>query len=536
MLKGIAASTGVAIAELFYLREPDLTVAPDMECDPVAERARYNAAAAQALSQLDALYDQACQTDEQTAQVFDIHRMMLDDPDFYEGVSGALDQGASAEWAVQQTADGLAAMFEAMEGDEYMQARAADVRDVAGRLIRILKGVQETTMEVDHPVIVAAADLLPSQTVQLDKAKVAGFLTKYGSSTSHSVILARTLGIPCVVGMGEDFDRLPPSGTAAMDGSTGEVVSHPDGAVLADFQARREAYLADQAALKEYRDREAVTSAGHKVLVCANIGGLDDVDAVTAYGGDGVGLLRSEFIYLNSPDFPTEEEQFQIYKQVLERLAPRPVVVRTLDLGSDKQAPYFGIGNEENPAMGYRAIRICLKEPHIFRTQLRALLRASVYGRLNIMFPMITQLEQVRQIKQMIAQLQRELTAEKVPFRSDIQYGIMVETPAAAVMSDVLAEEVDFFSIGTNDLTQYTMAADRMNAQVSDLFDPADPAVLRLIELTAKNAHAAGIWVGICGESAANTALTDFYMSVGIDELSVSPASVPAVKRAIIKC
>ena len=536
MLKGIAASTGVAIAELFYLREPDLTVAPDMECDPVAERARYNAAAAQALSQLDALYDQACQTDEQTAQVFDIHRMMLDDPDFYEGVSGALDQGASAEWAVQQTADGLAAMFEAMEGDEYMQARAADVRDVAGRLIRILKGVQETTMEVDHPVIMAAADLLPSQTVQLDKAKVAGFLTKYGSSTSHSVILARTLGIPCVVGMGEDFDRLPPSGTAAMDGSTGEVVPHPAGAVLADFQARREAYLADQAALKEYRDREAVTSAGHKVLVCANIGGLEDVDAVTAYGGDGVGLLRSEFIYLNSPDFPTEEEQFQIYKQVLERLAPRPVVVRTLDLGSDKQAPYFGIGNEENPAMGYRAIRICLKEPHIFRTQLRALLRASVYGRLNIMFPMITQLEQVRQIKQMIAQLQRELTAEKVPFRSDIQYGIMVETPAAAVMSDVLAEEVDFFSIGTNDLTQYTMAADRMNAQVSDLFDPADPAVLRLIELTAKNAHAAGIWVGICGESAANTALTDFYMSVGIDELSVSPASVPAVKRAIIKC
>ena len=249
-----------------------------------------------------------------------------------------------------------------------------------------------------------------------------------------------------------------------------------------------------------------------------------------------MGLLRSEVIYLNSPDFPTEEEQFQIYKQVLERLAPRPVVVRTLDLGSDKQAPYFGIGNEENPAMGYRAIRICLKEPHIFRTQLRALLRASVYGRLNIMFPMITQLEQVRQIKQMIAQLQRELTAEKVPFRSDIQYGIMVETPAAAVMSDVLAEEVDFFSIGTNDLTQYTMAADRMNAQVSDLFDPADPAVLRLIELTAKNAHAAGIWVGICGESAANTALTDFYMSVGIDELSVSPASVPAVKRAIIKC
>ena len=350
------------------------------------------------------------------------------------------------------------------------------------------------------------------------------------------MILARTLGIPCVVGMGEDFDRLPSAGMVAMDGSTGEVVPRPEGAVLADLERRRAAYLADQAALEEYRDRQAVTSAGHKVLVAANIGGLEDIDAVIANGGDGVGLLRSEFIYLNSPDFPTEEEQFQIYKQVLERLAPRPVVVRTLDLGSDKQAPYFGIENEDNPAMGYRAIRICLKEPHIFRTQLRALLRASVYGTLDIMFPMIGQLEQVRQIKETVAQVQRELEAEGVPFNRDIQYGIMVETPAAAIMSDVLAEEVDFFSIGTNDLTQYTMAADRMNARVSDLFDPADPAVLRLIELTAKNAHAAGIWVGICGESAANTALTQFYMSVGIDELSVSPASIPAVKRAVLKC
>ena len=536
MLKGIAASAGVAIAELFHLDQPDLTVAPETGRDPAAERARYDAAAAQALRELDALYDRACQTDEQTAQVFDIHRMMLDDPDFCEGVGDALDQGASAEWAVQQTADGLAAMFQAMEGDEYMQARAADVRDVASRLIRILKGVGEAAMVADRPVIVAAADLLPSQTVQMDKANVAGFVTKYGSITSHAVILARTLGIPCVVGMGEDFDRLPAAGTVAMDGSTGEVAPDPDGAVLADFQARRAAYLADQAALEEYRDRQAVTSTGHKVLVAANIGGLEDLDAVLAHGGDGVGLLRSEFIYLNSPDFPTEEAQFQIYKQVLERLAPRPVVVRTLDLGSDKQAPYFGIENEDNPAMGYRAIRICLKEPHIFRTQLRALLRASVYGTLDIMFPMIGQLEQVRQIKETVAQVQRELEAEGVPFNRDIQYGIMVETPAAAIMSDVLAEEVDFFSIGTNDLTQYTMAADRMNARVSDLFDPADPAVLRLIELTAKNAHAAGIWVGICGESAANTALTQFYMSVGIDELSVSPASIPAVKRAVLKC
>lgn len=535
MLKGIGASAGVAVAELFHLEEADLSVTLVQGLDPAAEQTRYEGAAAQALRELDALYDKACETDENVAQVFDIHRMMLDDPDFCEGIADIIAEGANAEYAVRQTADGLAAMFQAMEGDEYMQARAADVQDVAGRLIRILKGVQDADTQFDRPVIVAAADLLPSQTVRLDKEKVVGLVTKYGSSTSHSVILARTLGIPCIVGMGEDFDRLPDSGLLAMDGSTGEAIPDPDGAVLAEFEGRRAAYLADQAALEQYRDREAITRSGHKVLVAANIGGLEDIDAVLANGGDGVGLLRSEFIYLNSEDFPSEEAQFQIYKEVLERLAPRPVVVRTLDLGSDKQAPYFGIDNEENPAMGYRAIRICLKEPHIFRTQLRALLRASPYGNLNIMFPMITQLGQVLQIKDILAQLRAELDDAGIPYSRDIQYGIMVETPAAAVMSDVLAKEVDFFSIGTNDLTQYTLAADRMNARISDLFDSADPAVLRLIELTAKNAHDAGIWVGICGESAANTALTSFYMSVGIDELSVSPSSIAAVKRAVIE-
>lgn len=535
MLKGIAASAGVAVAELFHLKEPDLSVTLVRGLDSAAEHARYDAAAAQALTELDALYDKACETDENVAQVFDIHRMMLDDPDFCEGIAGALDQGINAEYAVRQTADGLAAMFQAMEGDEYMQDRAADVRDVANRLIRILKGVWDADAKFDRPVVVAAEDLLPSQTIRLDKTMVAGFVTKYGSSTSHSVILARTLGIPCIVGMGEDFDRLPRTGLVAMDGGTGEVVPGPDKETLADFHARQAAWLADRAALEEYKDREAVTGSGHKVLVAANIGGLEDIDAVLAQGGDGVGLFRSEFIYLDSDDFPTEEAQFQIYKQVLERLAPRPVVVRTLDLGSDKQAPYFGIEGEENPAMGYRAIRICLKEPHIFRTQLRALLRASAYGNLNVMFPMITKLDQVLQIKAVLAQVQAELEAEGVPFSREVQYGIMIETPAAAVMSDVLAKEVDFFSIGTNDLTQYTMAADRMNARISDLFDSADPSVLRLVELTAKNARAAGIWVGICGESAANTALTQFYMSIGIDELSVSPSSIPAVKRAVIQ-
>ncbi len=371
--------------------------------------------------------------------------------------------------------------------------------------------------------------------MRLDKKTVAGFVTKYGSSTSHSAILARTLGIPCVVGMGSDFDLLPQSGTVAIDGTTGEVVPLPDEKTVADFIRRKESYLADKKDAELYKNKQAVSRSGHKVLVVANIGGLDDIDSVIEQGADGVGLFRSEFVYLGSDDFPTEEAQFKIYKEVLERLSPKPVVVRTLDLGSDKQAPYFGIENEENPAMGYRAIRICLKEPKIFRTQLRALLRASVYGNLNIMFPMITKVDQVLQIKEIIAKVKSELDGEGVPYSHDIQYGIMIETPAAAVMSDLLAKEVDFFSIGTNDLTQYTMAADRMNARVSDLFDSADQSVLRLISLTAKNAHEAGIWVGICGESAANTALTEFYLSIGIDELSVTPSSVGAVKRAVIE-
>ena len=535
MLKGIAASAGAAVAELFRLSAPDLSVDSTACYEPDGERERYQSAAESALAELDALSDMAMETDEATAQVFDIHRMMLDDPDFCDGIEDGIGAGHCAEFAVQQTADMLAGMFLAMEGDEYMQARAADVRDVAGRLIRILKGISEGGEHFEHPVIVAAEDLLPSQTVRLDKTKVLGFVTKYGSVTSHSVILAKTLGIPCIVGMGSDFDAISEKCMIAIDGSTGEVLPDPDAAAIADFNARAASFRAQQAELAQYKDRRAVAKSGHEVLVAANIGSLDDIDAVISSGADGVGLFRSEFIYLNSEDFPDEETQFNIYKEVLSRLAPRPVVIRTLDLGSDKQAPYFGIDNEDNPAMGYRAIRICLKEPHIFRAQLRALLRASVYGNLNVMFPMISRLEQVRQIKEIIAGLKAELDAEGIAYSDSIQFGIMVETPAAAVMSDVLAKEVDFFSLGTNDLTQYTLAVDRMNARVSDLFDSADPAILRLIELTAKNAHDAGIWVGICGESAANTALTDFYMSAGIDELSVSPSSVAAVKRAVLE-
>ncbi len=533
LIKGVGASPGAAIAHIYFIKQLDLSVQKQEGKDPKAETERYEKAKEQALKELDELFEKTAAADPAAAQVFDIHKMMLDDPDFCDGVEAALGAGLNAEYAVKSSADALADFLGSLE-NEVMRGRAADVRDVSGRLIRILKGIQESSEMPAEDVIVLAEDLLPSQTVKLDRSKVLGFVTKRGSVTSHSVILAKTMGIPCIVGVGEDFDQLPRSGEIAIDGKTGEVLVSPSDNERADFLRRVNIFMQMKEDLKKYRDVIAVTPNGRKVKVCANIGGVADADTATGFGADGIGLFRSEFLYLESTGFPSEEKQFEAYKSVLERLAPKPVVIRTLDLGSDKQAPYFDIPEEENPALGYRAIRICLKEPHIFRTQLRALLRASVYGKLQVMFPMITHLGQVLEIKNFVAEIKAELDAEGIPYSRDIEFGIMVETPAAAVMSDELAKEVDFFSIGTNDLTQYTMAADRMNAKIRDIFNPADPAVLRFIEMTAKNAHANGIWVGICGESAADTTLTDFFMSVGIDELSVSPASIPAVKKAVL--
>ena len=533
LLKGVGASSGAAIAQIYFLKQLDLTVEKLEGRDRAAETERYEKAKEQALSELDELFEKTAATDEAAAQVFDIHKMMLDDPDFCDGVDAALSAGLNAEYAVKSSADTLADFLGSLE-NEVMRGRAADVRDVSGRLIRILKGLEETSEMPSGEVIVLAEDLLPSQTVRLDRSRVLGFVTKRGSVTSHSVILAKTMGIPCIVGMGEGFDALPASGEIAIDGKTGEVLVSPSDTEKADFVLRVDKSKKLKEDLAKYKDADAVTLSGHRVKVCANIGGVSDAEAALSFGADGVGLFRSEFLYLESPNFPSEEKQFLAYKAVLEKMSPRPVVIRTLDLGSDKQAPYFDIPEEENPALGFRAIRICLKEPQIFRTQLRALLRASVYGTLQVMFPMITHLGQVLEIKRFVAGIKAELDSESLPYSKDIEFGIMVETPAAAVMSDELAKEVDFFSIGTNDLTQYTMAADRMNAKIRDIFNPADPAVLRFIEMTAIAAHANGIWVGICGESAADTALTDFYMAIGIDELSVSPASIPAVKKAVI--
>lgn len=533
LLKGVGASPGAAIASIYYIRALDLSVERRDGRNPTAETERYENAKTKAFSELDELYKKTAVVDSAAAQVFEIHKLMLEDPDFCDGVEAAIGAGMNAEFGVKRSADSLADFLGTLE-NEVMRERAADLRDASGRLIRILKGLEEKSEMPEGEFIVLAEDLLPSQTVRLDRDKVRGFVTKGGSSTSHSVILAKTMGIPCIVGMGAGFEQLPTDGEIAIDGGTGEVLVNPTPSEKESFKRRVDEFARKRLELEKFRNVEAVTRSGHRILVSANIGSVADADTANSFGADGVGLFRSEFLYLESSDFPSEEKQFEAYRAVLEKMAPKPVVIRTLDLGSDKQAPYFDIPDEENPALGYRAIRICLKEPHIFHTQLRALLRASVYGRLQVMFPMITHLGQVLEIKKTIKLLKEQLDGENIPYSRDIEFGIMVETPAAAVMSDELAKEVDFFSLGTNDLTQYTMAADRMNARIGDIFNPADPAVLRLIELTAKNAHNNGIWVGICGESAADPSLTEFYISLGIDELSVSPPSVPAVKKAIL--
>ncbi len=532
IFKGIGASEGAALAQILFLQEYDLTVVKTENCDKGIERRKIADALSAAEKEIDLLFAKAQKQDKQSAAVFEVHKMMLSDLDFTQGIDDILEQGLNAEYAVRQTADSLKAMFASLDS-EYMRERAADVEDVAARVIRILKGIAEPEDTGDKKVIVLARDLLPSQTVKLDKEKVLGFVTQQGGVTSHSVILARTMGIPCVVGMGEPFNNIPKEGMLAIDGKNGEVVYDPDEKTRAKYQSLIGAYGREKASLEDFRGKEAVTKSGHKVIVAANIGSVADAQLALDNDCGGVGLFRSEFVYLESEDFPSEEKQFEIYKAVLQKLAPRQVVIRTLDLGSDKQAPYFNISDEENPALGYRAIRICLKEQHIFTTQLRALLRASAFGSLAVMFPMITHIEQVIKIKEIVKKTKAQLDKENLPYSKDVQWGIMVETPAAALLSDKLAPLVDFFSIGTNDLTQYTLAVDRTNGKIKDLFDSSNEAVLRFIEMTADNARKNGIWVGICGESAANTSLTDFYMKLKIDELSVSPSSILKVKRAV---
>ncbi len=533
-IQGKGVSGGVANGPLCFYQRGDHDVAKHEVADTEAEKQRFESARQTAMEQLKALYEKAlAEVGEEGAELFEAHQMMLDDLDYVEGIQDLIDgEQVNAEYAVSQVAEQFAQMFASMD-DSYMQARAADVKDISNRVIGILSGAVAGGIDSDVPVILAADDLAPSETVQLDKSKILGFVTQGGSGNSHTAILARTMGIPAVIGTGDALREDYEGKTAWIDGETGELFVEADEITHERLSKKH----AKQRALKELMDqlkgKENVTIDGRKVMVYCNIGSPDDVDQVLANDGGGIGLFRSEFLYLQNNDYPTEEQQFQAYKTVAERMGGKRVIIRTLDIGADKQADYFQLAHEENPAMGLRAIRICLTRPEVFKTQLRALYRASAYGKIAIMFPMITSEWEVLEIKRICEGVKAELRKEEQPFDENIELGIMVETPAAVMMSDRLAKLVDFFSVGTNDLTQYTLATDRQGGNLDRFFDAHHPAVLRMIKMAADNAHKAGIWIGICGELGADTSMTETFMALGVDELSVSPSAVLPLRSTI---
>lgn len=531
---GKGVSKGVAAGPISFYRRASGVIPRHEVSDTAAELERFRAARETAKEQLAKLYDKAlAEAGEDAAMLFEAHQMMLDDLDFVESIEGMIENDrVNAEAAVSDTGAQFAEMFAAMD-DSYMQARAADIRDISARVIGILTGEGESGVVSDVPCIVAADDLAPSETVQLDKSLILGFITSAGSANSHTAILARTMGIPAIISAGDALQPEMEGKYAIIDGQTGEAVIEPD-------DAERERLLKKQAkekALKELLDqlkgKPNVTKDGRNVMVYCNIGSPADIDAVLQNDGGGIGLFRSEFLYLQGSDYPTEDEQFEAYKTVAERMGGRRVIIRTLDIGADKQADYFHLDKEENPAMGLRAIRICLTRPEVFRTQLRALYRASAYGKIAIMFPMITSVWEVQEIKRICRNIRAELAEEGVPMADKVELGIMIETPAAVMMSAELAREVDFFSVGTNDLTQYTLAVDRQGVGLDRFFDAHHPAVLRMLRMAAENAHKAGIWIGICGELGADAELIETFLSMGIDELSVSPSAVLPLRSAI---
>ena len=531
---GKGVSKGVAAGPISFYRRPSGEIPRRSVTDTAAELARFHDACETAKEQLGVLHDKAlAEAGEDAAMLFEAHQMMLDDLDFVESIEGLIENDRlNAEAAVSDTGAQFAEMFAAMD-DSYMQARAADIRDISTRVVGILTGEGESGIVSDVPCIVAADDLAPSETVQLDKSLILGFITASGSANSHTAILARTMGIPAIIGAGDALQAEMEGKYAIIDGQTGETVIEPD-------DAERERLLKKQAkekALKELLDqlkgKPNETRDGRNVMVYCNIGSPADIDAVLQNDGGGIGLFRSEFLYLQGSDYPTEDEQFEAYKTVAERMGGRRVIIRTLDIGADKQADYFHLDKEENPAMGLRAIRICLTRPEVFRTQLRALYRASAYGKIAIMFPMITSVWEVQEIKRICRNIRAELAEEGAPMADKVELGIMIETPAAVMMSAELACEVDFFSVGTNDLTQYTLAVDRQGVGLDRFFDAHHPAVLRMLRMTAENAHRAGIWIGICGELGADAELTETFLSMGIDELSVSPSAVLPLRSAI---
>ena len=536
-IKGKSVFGGVSIGKIMFYKRNEKVIKRTHVDDVDAEWKRFCDAKDTAVSQLKELYDKAIEdVGEANAMIFEIHQMMLEDLDYLESIENIIrTQEVNAEFAVATTADNFAQMFAAMD-DAYMQGRAADVKDVSERVLDILCGVSGGMKEMTEPCIIAADDLAPSETVQLDKSKVLGFATMYGSSNSHTAILARTMNIPAVIGLGEDLLTKYDGKMAVIDGFTGMLYIDPDEETMKVMEEKRAKDQEQKALLEQLKGKENVTKSGQKINVYANIGNVSDVGAVLKNDAGGIGLFRSEFLYLENSDFPTEEQQFAVYKQVAENMAGKKVIIRTLDIGADKQVDYFGLDKEENPALGYRAIRICLTRKEIFKTQLRALYRAAMFGNISIMFPMIISVAEVHEIKAIIAEVKEELKNEGIPFKDDVELGVMIETPASVMISRELAKEVDFFSIGTNDLTQYTLAIDRQNAKLDKFYDPHHPAVLAMIKMAADNAHAEGAWIGICGELGADLELTEEFLKMGLDELSVSPAMVLPLRKRIREC
>lgn len=524
---------GIAIGKIHIMAKSEQRIVRHKIDDCNDEISRFEKAKTEAQSQLAALYDKAKkEVGEASAAIFEIHQMMLDDDDYLNSIKNIIaEQGVNAEYAVGITADNFSEMFSSMD-DAYMKERAADVKDISERIIRILTNSDAGKAMSNEPVIILADDLAPSETVQLDKNLVLSFVTVHGSTNSHTAILARTMNIPALIGVNIEISDELEGKMAVVDGFNGVIYIEPDEELLAKMQRRKSDELEKQRLLQELRGKENITKDGKEVLVYANIGNVKDLAYVLKNDAGGIGLFRSEFIYLESSTYPTEDEQFQIYKKAAETMAGKRVIIRTLDIGADKQADYFNLDKEENPAMGLRAIRICLTRTDIFKTQLRAIYRASKYGKLAVMYPMITSVEEVKRIKAISAEVKAELDEENIPY-NNIEEGIMIETPAAVMISDMLAKEVDFFSIGTNDLSQYTMAIDRQNPKLDDFLNPHHEAVLRMIEMVCKNAHKENVWVGICGELGADLELTERFLKMGVDELSVSPSYVLPLRNKI---
>ena len=533
-IKGKGVSSGIAIGKIRFIGGEELKVRR-IHCEnSEAELERFHAAEKISMNQLQNLYDKAVkEVGEANAQIFAIHQMMLEDDDYTGSISNIItSQKVNAEYAVAVTSDNFSEMFSSMD-DEYMQARSADVKDISDRLIKNLSGTGSEVSGSDEKVIIFADDLSPSETVQMDKNSVLAFVTAKGSSNSHTAILARTMSLPAIVGIGNQLDQSFNGKTAVVNAVTGEIFIDPDDKTIAEHKKLISQNEERLKLINQLKGKENITVDGRKINIYANIGGLADIGAALKNDAGGIGLFRSEFLYLENNDYPTEEEQFSVYKTAAENMAGKPVIIRTLDIGADKQIDYFNMPKEDNPAMGWRALRICLDRPEIFRTQLRALYRASAYGNIQIMVPMITSVWEVKEIKKIIDDVKKELDNENIPFNENTPFGIMIETPAAVMVSDMLAEEVDFFSIGTNDLTQYTLAVDRQNTNIDKYYNPYHPAVLKLINIAVQNAHKKGIWCGICGELGGDPEMTRLFLAMGVDELSMASGKILEIRKIV---